>query len=46
MTAELKNEISKAKSVLYLGDNCGEIVFDKLVSNQVRGLTIIEKRIK
>jgi hypothetical protein len=30
MTAELKNEISKAKSVLYLGDNCGEIVFDKL----------------
>ena len=30
MTTELKNEISKAKSILYLGDNCGEIVFDKL----------------
>lgn len=30
MTAELKNEISKAKNILYLGDNCGEIVFDKL----------------
>jgi uncharacterized protein with ATP-grasp and redox domains len=30
MTSELRNEISKAKSVLYLGDNCGEIIFDKL----------------
>lgn len=29
-TTTLKNEISKAESVLYLGDNCGEIVFDKL----------------
>jgi len=26
----LKNKIVKAKSVLYLGDNAGEIVFDKL----------------
>lgn len=31
MTAELQNGISKAASVLYLGDNCGEIVFDKLL---------------
>ncbi|MDD4273780.1 MAG: ARMT1-like domain-containing protein [Desulfobacter postgatei] len=30
MTVELKNEISKAQNILYLGDNCGEIVFDKL----------------
>lgn len=30
MTAELKNEIRNAKNILYLGDNCGEIVFDKL----------------
>ena len=30
MTAELQNEIRKAKKILYLGDNCGEIVFDKL----------------
>lgn len=27
---ELKDEISKAKSILILGDNCGEIVLDKL----------------
>lgn len=27
---ELKQALSKAKTVLYLGDNCGEIVFDKL----------------
>jgi uncharacterized protein with ATP-grasp and redox domains len=26
----LKAEIKKAKSILYLGDNCGEIVMDKL----------------
>lgn len=30
MTPELKNEISNAENILYLGDNCGEIVFDKL----------------
>ena len=30
MTSELKNEIRKAETILYLGDNCGEIVFDKL----------------
>ncbi len=27
---ELKQALSEAKTVLYLGDNCGEIVFDKL----------------
>nr|WP_320190909.1 ARMT1-like domain-containing protein [uncultured Desulfobacter sp.] len=30
MTVQLKNEVSKAEHILYLGDNCGEIVFDKL----------------
>ena len=27
---ELKQALSEAKTVLYLGDNCGELVFDKL----------------
>jgi hypothetical protein len=27
---QLKQSLSKAKTVLYLGDNCGEMVFDKL----------------
>ncbi len=27
---QLKAEISKAKTILYLGDNCGEIVLDRL----------------
>jgi len=27
----LKKRISEAKKILYLGDNCGEIVFDKLL---------------
>jgi len=29
--AELKQAVSKAKTVLYLGDNAGKIVFDKLL---------------
>jgi uncharacterized protein with ATP-grasp and redox domains len=29
-SAELKKALAKAKTVLYLGDNAGEIVFDKL----------------
>ncbi len=29
-STELKQALSKAKTVLYLGDNCGEIVFDKI----------------
>jgi uncharacterized protein with ATP-grasp and redox domains len=27
---QLENEIKKARTILYLGDNCGEIVLDKL----------------
>ena len=30
-----KNEISEAKSIVYLIDNCGEIVFDKLLIKQI-----------
>jgi uncharacterized protein with ATP-grasp and redox domains len=50
MTAKLQNEIYKAKNILYLGDNCGEIVFDKLfiemmnhpnVTFAVRGAPVI-----
>jgi len=29
-SVKLKQALSQAKTVLYLGDNCGEIVFDKL----------------
>lgn len=29
-SVELKQALSEAKTVLYLGDNCGEMVFDKL----------------
>lgn len=29
-SVELKQALSEAKTVLYLGDNCGELVFDKL----------------
>jgi uncharacterized protein with ATP-grasp and redox domains len=29
-SAQLREEISKAKRILYLGDNCGEVVLDKL----------------
>lgn len=36
MTAELQNGISKAARVLYLGDNCGEIVFDKLLIETIK----------
>jgi hypothetical protein len=28
---ELKKKISKVRRIIYLGDNCGEIVFDKLL---------------
>ena len=41
MTKELKNEFSKAKSVLYLGDNCGEIVFDKLFIETMKHPNVI-----
>ena len=29
-SVELKQALSQAKTILYLGDNCGEMVFDKL----------------
>ncbi|WP_300667567.1 ARMT1-like domain-containing protein [Desulfoluna sp.] len=31
MRAELKEALGRAESVLYLGDNCGEVIFDKLL---------------
>jgi damage-control phosphatase, subfamily I len=31
----LKDEVKKAKKILYVGDNCGEIVFDKLFLKQL-----------
>jgi len=34
-TEELKDEINKADKILYLGDNAGEIVFDKLFVEQL-----------
>ncbi|HOF21066.1 MAG TPA: ARMT1-like domain-containing protein [Bacteroidales bacterium] len=49
-TAELKSAVEKASSILYLGDNAGEIVFDKLfirtmnhsnVTFAVRGMPVI-----
>ncbi len=35
--AELKRELAEARTVVYLGDNAGEIVFDKLVVEQLQG---------
>ncbi|MCF8219620.1 MAG: ARMT1-like domain-containing protein [Bacteroidales bacterium] len=35
---ELKNQIKNSKTLLYLGDNCGEIVFDKLFIQQIQKL--------
>ncbi len=32
---EFKNQLSKAKSILYLGDNAGESVFDKLLIEEL-----------
>ena len=32
----LRRELSAARTVLYLGDNCGEICFDKLVIQRIR----------
>jgi damage-control phosphatase, subfamily I len=34
-SAQLKEAISKAQTVLYLGDNAGEIVFDKLLIEHI-----------
>jgi len=38
---ELKQAISEAKTVLYLGDNCGEMVFDKLFIEAIRHPNLI-----
>ncbi len=35
-TAELKEALSKASSVLYLGDNAGEVFFDKLFIQTIK----------
>ncbi|MDX1285517.1 MAG: ARMT1-like domain-containing protein, partial [Draconibacterium sp.] len=37
----LKDEIEKAKTILYLGDNCGEIVLDKLFLATIKHPNII-----
>jgi uncharacterized protein with ATP-grasp and redox domains len=34
-TAELENELEKSKTVLYLADNIGEIVFDKILIERI-----------
>lgn len=34
---ELEQEIQKARKILYLGDNCGEIVIDKLLLTRMPG---------
>lgn len=33
----LKERLARAKRLVYLGDNCGEIVFDKLLMETIRG---------
>lgn len=35
---QLKNDILKAKRILYLGDNCGEICIDKLLLKKIKEL--------
>jgi len=35
---ELFSELQKAKTLLYLGDNCGEIVLDKLFISHIKSL--------
>ncbi|MBQ7933683.1 MAG: DUF89 family protein [Lachnospiraceae bacterium] len=35
-TPKLLADIDRAKSILYLGDNCGEICFDKLLIKRIR----------
>jgi len=35
---KLRNALSTARTMLYLGDNAGEIVFDKLLIEQIRAL--------
>lgn len=44
-STQLKDRLSKVKTVLYLGDNAGEIVFDKLFISTIKhpGLTFVVK---
>jgi uncharacterized protein with ATP-grasp and redox domains len=37
---ELKEEIGKASNILYLGDNAGEVFFDKLLIEELHGYPI------
>ncbi len=37
---ELKEEIGKASNILYLGDNAGEVFFDRLLIEELRGYPI------
>lgn len=37
-TKKLKDDIASARSLLYLGDNCGEICFDKLLVKKIKEL--------
>ena len=41
MVESLQSEIKKAKHILYLGDNCGEIVFDKLLIETIDNPNVI-----
>lgn len=36
--SELQTKLAKSRRVLYLADNCGEIVFDKLVISKLRSM--------
>lgn len=40
-SAELRAEIEQAKTILYLGDNCGEIVLDKLFLETINHPNVI-----
>ena len=37
-TALLKNDLIKAKNIVYIGDNCGEIVLDKLLLKRIKAI--------
>ena len=37
-TASLKSNVIKAKTIVYIGDNCGEIVLDKLLLKRIKAL--------
>lgn len=38
---QLRDEITKAKSILYLGDNCGEVVLDKLFLETIQHPNVV-----